>query len=146
MKLVLGVQNVAYSDAIAKGVTTTGEVAELLESEYDVMGVFMEIHGKEVMEAVGEQMGRYLQSILQGNPKEAKHGFPLGRVEEEFKDYLSADEWQSHTGAVIQAARIGRSARFKNKKFKNDEGVETSRPAFIDTGLYSASFRAWIEP
>jgi len=146
MKLVLGVQNVAYTDAEHRGVTTTGEVAEILEEEYDVMGVFMDIHGGEVMADVGKSMTAYLQSIFQGNPANARKGFALGGIEEQFKDYLSADEWQSHTGQVIKAARMGRSARFKEGFAKDKEGKPTTRPAFIDTGLYSASFRAWLEP
>lgn len=145
MKLILGVQNVAYSDAEHKGVTTTGEVAEILEDEYDVMGVFMEIHGGEVMAEVGKSMTAYLNSIFQGNPAKAERGLALSKIEEQFKDYLSADEWQSHTGRVIQAAQTGKSARFK-KGYKTDkEGNPVTRPAFIDTGLYSASFRAWLE-
>lgn len=145
MKLALGVNNVAYTDAEHQGVTTTGEVAEILEQEYDVMGVFLEIHGAEVMADVGKSMTAYLNSIFQGNPAKAENGLALGGVEEKFKDYLSADEWKSHTGRVIKAAQAGASARFKSGQSTDKKGKPNIRPAFIDTGLYSASFRAKLQ-
>lgn len=140
MQVVLGVHNVAYTDPEHPGLTTTGEVAERLEQDYDVMAVFVERHRKEMMADVGKRLAQTVNALFRGRPVMRK-GIQLSRTEVEFRQYLSQDEWQTHTGRVIQAARLGRSSRFKKAGAKRPP-----RPAFIDTGLYQRSFRAWLEP
>jgi hypothetical protein len=65
----------------------------------------------------------------------------MNQIESDFRDYLSADEWQKTTGQAIAAAQNGVSHRFKKVSGKK----RGPRPAFIDTGLMSASFRARIK-
>ncbi len=141
MILNLGVKNVAYSDPDAKGTTTTGEVAEILESEYHVMGVFYELHRKEITEAVVSELQDRLDSFLEGNLRKTQN-MPVGGLESAFRDYLAQDEWQKTTGHAIAVAQAGMSARFKDKR--NTKKKRGARPAFVDSGLYRRSFRAWI--
>jgi hypothetical protein len=140
--LHLGVENVAYSDPDVTGATTTGQVAEILEGKYHVMRLFVELHGQEIADALAKDMANSMDAML-NNERISK--IPLagamGQIESDFRDYLSADEWQKTSGQAIAAAQNGVSHRFKKVKSK----TRGPRPAFIDTGLYSASFRAEIK-
>ena len=138
MKLVLGVVDVAYSDPEVPGSVTTGEVADFLESKYHVMEVFYELHANDIAKDVGSAVAERIESILQGNPQESLKNLDVGDIEQKFRQYLDLDEWQKTSGQAIAAAKIGVSQRKKSRK----RGV---RPAFIDTGLYQKSFKAWLE-
>ena len=164
-KLHLGVEDVAYSDPDAKGATTTGQVAEILEDKYHVMRVFTELHGQEIADALAKDMANSLDAML-NNERISKVPLAgaMAQIESAFRDYLSADEWQKTTGQAIAAAQNGVSHRFKS--IRTGKTVRASsiasgktsgadvtivrkksrgpRPAFIDTGLYAASFKAEI--
>lgn len=159
--LKLGVENVAYHDADAKGATTTGQVAEILEAKYHVMEVFYELHKQEIADDIAKTLADDLQAMMR---HESITAIPISgamqRIERSFRDYLDADEWQKTSGQAIAAAQNGVSHRFKNamntrsmrvggdKSGKGSKMVlrpgkqRGPRPAFIDTGLYQASFRA----
>ena len=161
MKLLLGVENVAYSDPDASGATTTAEVAEILEEKYHVMRVFVELHGQEIADVIGQGIADDLEALANDERigKQMLMG-SMGKIESGFRDYLGADEWQQTSGQTIAAAQNGVSHRFKNAQNRTVSAksvvkagggmgltiVATKkrgpRPAFIDTGLYSASFRA----
>jgi hypothetical protein len=159
--LSLGVVNVAYVDSEEKDATTTGEVAEILEDKYHVMGVFVDTHKEEIADLVAKKYLAMLNTMVNNGPKPDSKAIPMDRVDSAFRDYLGADEWQHSTGQTIAAARAGVSHRFKSVKggtlsaasiasgknkaasiaLKKSRGP---RPAFIDTGLYSAAFRSWL--
>lgn len=128
--LTLGVENVSYADE--NGGSTTGEVAEILEAKYSVMRTFLDIHMDKVSEAVSD---RYAD-LVEGKITSINEALPMGSIESNFRNYLDNDEWQRHTGRVIMAAKQGVSKRKKKGKYPD------SRPAFIDTGLYSRMFRS----
>ena len=141
-KLRLGVENVAYSDPDVKGATTTAKVAEILEAEYHVMGVFAELYGKQISELITKNIGDDLDALMHGEPvSQAPLGNAMQKIQQDFRSYLDADEWQKTTGQAIAAAQNGVSHRFKNVAGKE----RGPRPAFIDTGLYQSSFRAEIK-
>ncbi len=144
-KLFLGVENAAYSDPDAKGATTTEQVALILESKYHVMRLFAELHGREIADAIGQTIADDLDAILHGEKtSDAPMADAMQTIQRDFKNYLDADEWQKTTGQVIAAAQNGVSHRFtKVGRVKNP--VRGPRPAFIDTGLYQANFRAEIK-
>lgn len=138
--LKLGVTDVAYVDGENPGATTTYQVAKILEDKYDVMGVFYEIHGKQIVEDVAQKYTNLVTDLIEGNSAPLKQKrWMLPKVDSAFRDYLANDEWQQETGNVIKAAAEGKTSRKKKKTYG------TARPAFIDTGLYSRSFKAWIE-
>jgi hypothetical protein len=144
-KLFLGVENLAYSDPDVKGVTTTGEVADILEKKYNVMDVFFELYGKKIADDIAKSMIDDMDALMHG---EMVSTVPMAgamqKIEHSFRNYLDADEWQQTTGQAIAAAQNGVSHRFKSVR-----GVAAKqrgpRPAFIDTGLYQSSFRAWVK-
>lgn len=142
MMLVLGVNNVAYSDPDDKSLTTTGEVAGVLEAQYGVMQTFYDLHKNEIAEAIKQRMMGQIESAITGSPHSRKN-LRLEGVARLFRTYLSQDEWQKSTGRKIQAAQDGVSHRFKD--VYNRQGKRGSRPAFIDSGLYRRSFRADLE-
>lgn len=163
-KLQLGVENVAYSDPDASGATTTEQVAQILESKYHVMRVFAELHGQTIADAIASDMADNIESMLAGR-KISSISLPeaMQKIEHGFRNYLDADEWQKTSGQAIAAAQNGVSHRFKNAmnaKFMRVGGGENGkgskmvlrpgeqrgpRPAFIDTGLYQANFKAEIK-
>ncbi len=132
--LHLGVVDVPYT---RKGDTaTTGQVAEWLEDEYHVMRVFVELHEQKIADLIALRLAAIVDVGLKNQAS-----IVFNEVESLFKDYLMNSEWASiaPTSRQIVAAQSGKSKRFKSGKAKK------ARPAFIDTGLYMASFRAWID-
>ena len=79
---------------------------------------------------------------MMGAPVDAGSPFAAGesQIENRFKQFLSLREVEKLgiPGVPTKAALAGVSHRFKGKKGGR-------RPSFIDTGLYQASFKAWID-
>lgn len=152
MKIALGVIDQPYTDTadkvridnsrprISKSVTT-GDVAEMLEAEYSVMGHFVDLHMPEIAKSVENSLAGQLESLMMGAPvSNDAFGTAMGEIETLFKfTYLDKEEiaQTGQAGVPTQAALNGVSSRFKS-------GKKGRRPSFIDTGLYQASFKAWI--
>ena len=137
MKLVLGVVNVAYA---GKDSTTTGEVAQHLEDKYHIMRIFYEIKEEKIAQIVADALAGSFKTIAQGGKI---NGVQVGKIDRLFRHFLEANEMSRILPHEVVAATGGVSHRFKDAM--NRSGKRGSRPAFIDTGLYSASFRAWLE-
>jgi hypothetical protein len=150
--LNLGVVDVAYSDG--DGATTTGEVAGYLEKEYHVIRTFLELHEDDIGDFLADAMSGEIESLAQGKPVIAFGSQDVttqlgdrviegqsvnGRIEEAFRDYLDSREWKSVSGQTVDAAEQGSTLRKKQPNKKRQ-----ARSEFMDTGLYSASFRAWL--
>ncbi len=137
-RVQLGVNEAAYTDE--EGATTTGEVAEILEAKYDVMGVFIDAHMDKIKDDVTGTYALFLKRYLKtGETWGGMKEFPLEKIDAAFRDYLDRDEWQKITGRTIRAAKLGLSSR------KKDGSYQVGRPAFIDTGLYKRSFRTFLK-
>jgi hypothetical protein len=149
MKLNLGVVEVSYS---GKGSISTGEVAEILEDEYSVMGNFVALHMPEIEESVEVSFSEAIESLMAGAPSTID---PLGDAVQDiqalFGDYLDNEEiaQTGQEGVPTQAALDGVRTSLKNKKELNGRSKSkirgTRRPSFIDTGLYRNSFRVWAD-
>lgn len=149
MKLHLGVLDVPYAGEVrapgskaASGTQTTGDVATWLENKYHPMEHFWQIHGQQVADDVAGGLAGALESMLMGAPATLDpFGTAMSKTEERFKDMLSTGELEriGYPGLPTEAAKKRRSLRFKSKKKK------TARPSLIDTGLYQASFKSWID-
>lgn len=137
MKLVLGVVNVAYA---GKDATTTGEVAEHLENKYHIMRVFFEVKEEKIAQIVSEALVGSFKTLSQGGTIK---GVQVNKIDRLFRHFLEANEMGRILPHQVVAAGMGVSHRFKDAM--NRQGQRGARPAFIDTGLYSASFRAWLE-
>lgn len=143
LHLFLGVADIPYADS--EGMTT-GDVAEILEAHYEIMQTFYDRHEADIAALLADAMAGALENKLMGAPVPSN---PLAgaesKIEEMFRKFLSDREieqparWVGQYTIPTEAAILGLSARFKGKK--NPAG---RRPSFIDTGTYSASFRAWV--
>ena len=140
MILHLGVVEMPYADQQSK---TTFEVADRLEKKYGVMAGFVEIHEKDIAKSLEESLKSALENLLIGGGQESNpFGDATNEIEEIFKfQYLLNEEIATlgRNGVPTKASIKRRSLRFKKKV------ALSQRPSFIDTGVYSASFKAWVE-
>ena len=141
--LHLGVVDVAYSSDDGAG-KTTGDVAGYLEDRYHIMRVFLENHEKFIGNTLADAVAGAIESMVQGKP-----GATLdlkgaaGKVEERFRDYLSSGELARMLPASQQSQAA--AAGVNHRKITPYAKANKARAAFIDTGLYQASFRAWVD-
>lgn len=156
MKLKLGVLDQAYSDAQAGGAQTTGEVAQILEDKYHVMETFYALNQDKIAGWLADSVQKAIESLALGAPVNALPTMDAEqKIEDEFRDFLDSnamgtlsflseaerDYALAHMPAYTGAASRGVSHRKKQP----DAAKNKPRPVFIDTGLYQASFRAWVE-
>lgn len=143
--LHLGVIDVPY--AFTADMLSTGDVAEYLEThkdgslKYGVMTHFYELNADKVVDHLADSVAGTIENILAGAPTTGDpFAEAMGHVEEDFRRYIDEEgiTASSAPGVPTQAALDGVSHRFKGKKGPR-------RPSFRDTGLYQASFRAWVE-
>lgn len=145
--LHLGVMDVPYNSS--EGVST-GDVAEFLENKYHLMEVFFEENKDKIARALEDAMAGALENLLAGAPVVSN---PMASAEQDIKamfdDFLSLREVERTgiPGVPTKAALEGVSHRFKGKKNKGKGGGNPGerRSSFVDTGLYVASFRVWLE-
>ncbi len=141
-KLTLGELEVAYSEKLANGTveaTTTGKVAEILEKNFNVMKIFFELRKEKIAGFLADEMASAIQDLVNGRPRGGSLTYGAEqRIEAEFRSFLDANEIGNLV--VVEAAVQGVSRR-KKRPFKKRK----ARPAFIDTGLYRASFRAVVK-
>lgn len=124
------------------GSTTTGDVAGYLEDEYHVMRTFLELNEDFIKDAITDQFAGMIESMSQGRPVAPFNlGFASGKIEERFRNFLDSGEMNTLIGShAVSDKTLKTSSRRKSGKLP--EGQQ--RQAFVDTGLYSASFRVWL--
>ena len=141
--LHLGVVDVAYTGDDGAG-KTTGDVAGYLEDRYHIMRVFIENHEKFVGDALADAVAGAIESMMQGKPGGALDlKGATGKIEERFRDYLSSGEL-ARMLPVSQQSQAA-AAGVNHRKITPYAKKNKARAAFIDTGLYQASFRAWVD-
>src|ERR1700739_4089494 len=145
----LGVNDLPYpfSDNIGKTkkgkhkgrklASTTGEVAEILEAKYGVMKTFVALHEEEIFAELESSIQGSLESLLMGAPPSGPALAGASAIEAMFQKFLDMKEMDGIVNGVPTAASLaGVNHRLKSKR-------GTARPSFVDTGLYSNSFRCW---
>lgn len=157
MKLVLGVIDMPYvaakppkvvTERKAKAAikqagpdtTTTGKVAAILEANYGVIGNFFALHQVEIAELMSISLSETTEALMQGAPLTIDpFGAAMSETAKLFHTYIDDEEiaQTGQPGVPTRAARNGVSSRFKDQKGGR-------RPSFQDTGLYEASFIAWM--
>jgi len=141
MKLELGNIEVAYTNAEGQGTTTT-DVAAFLEADYHIMETFYDLNKDFIADTLANEMAGALETIAMGGPSTINFDGAMSKIEERFKDFISSgDLVQGHwLNEPIQAAIKGVSHRKKTPNAKDNP----ARVAFVDTGLYVGSFKAWL--
>jgi hypothetical protein len=126
------------------GRESTGDVAEILEGKYGVMDHFVKKHEQDIANDLENSLKGALENVLLGGPPSSDpFAAATSAIDNRFKKFLSSKEMDSLgvAGVPTQASLAGTSKRFKQKQ-KKDRGP---RPSFIDTGLYQASFKSWVD-
>lgn len=139
--LYLGVIDQPY--AHSSDGQTTGDVAQILEARYHVMEVFYETNEEAITKELVESLAATLEDLYAGSPLD-RDPFAAGaeKLKARFDQFITLEQIADRgvPGVPTKAALGGRSSRFKSKK--NPRG---RRPSFVDTGLYLASFAAWVD-
>jgi hypothetical protein len=150
--LHLGVIDIPYQAAPTKrgkksaATVTTGDVAEILESEYHVMQHFFELHQADIAKSLEESMEGALETLLMGGKVSTDLSTVMAsassEIDDMFKNMISNKELDGlgYPGIPTQASLMGVDHRKKNPYKRRPP-----RPSFKDTGLYLASFRSWFE-
>jgi hypothetical protein len=112
---------------------------------------------------LADEFAGAIESLAQGSRPDLDAAIPMGKIDMAFRNFLDSKEWENTSGQVIEAARAGVSHRFKSVAGKSLSAKSIAvgkvkakgmvlkrrsrgpRPAFIDSGLYQASFSAWVE-
>ncbi len=156
--LIFGVSDIPYSEPAeapvkqpkrrakpikpkVQTVTTTGQVAEILEAKYGVMRAFFDRHEADIAKDLEDGVGHALEAVLRGAPPSMDVFGPATQlIGEKFKDFLTNKEMDGMVAGVpTQASLLGISHRFKGKR------GAPGRPSFVDTGTFEANFRTWVE-
>ena len=140
MRLHFGVVDVPYaSDRRGK---STGDVAEILEGKYEVMGTFYEQHGDLVADEMAKSARNAAEALMMGAPATLDpFGAATAAIEARFRSFLVGKEMDRLGVAGVPTAA---SLRGVSHRFKRPYARRASRPSFIDTGLYQSSFKAWV--
>jgi len=153
--LALGVLDVAYSDANGGGAKTTGDVAQILEGRYAVIETFYESRKDKIAEWMAEAISDEIDHIVNGRrPNREPLAGAMEQIEAEFRAFLDANEMAHLVAGFTDYERdyfisktggfTGAASRGVNHRLKNPYSSENpARVAFVDTGLYQQSFRAW---
>ena len=138
-KLVLGVDDIAYSEP-GRGPVTTGQVAEILEEHYQVFQIFVQEHYDEIGEYLAQAIADQIADLAAGAPLPRDPFLDAEqRIEALFRNFLETGEIESiHPDLPSFAALAGKSRRFKS-------GYGPERPSLIDTGQFMRSMRAVME-
>jgi len=142
----MGVLDVAYTDPGSSTQTTTGDVATILEANYMVMGTFFNLRREKIAGFLADSMANAIQDLVNGAPPRSETFGAEQKIEAEFRSFIFANEmstlYKAFSGMDLSAA----AARGVNKrKLHPYAKANKARPAFVDTGLYVQSFRAWTE-
>lgn len=159
VRLHLGVADIPYGGSQAPasrrgsrrrpptpaGRVSTGDVAEILERRYGVMGKFLELHGQLVADELAGAMRDRLEVLLMGGPATPGGALlpegSLSAIEQRFRQMLNNRELDGKVpGVPTGAAGAGVSHRMKNPYARRG-----TRPSFIDTGQYQTTMRAWVD-
>tara|TARA_B100001105_G_C22133950_1_gene332940 strand:+ start:32 stop:574 length:543 start_codon:yes stop_codon:yes gene_type:complete len=134
----------SMKDALGEGsapVETTGDVASILEAEYGVMQAFADSRLDWIADQVANSLAGAMETMEMGGPVVDPFATVASQVETGFKAFIASGEIEGLgiAGVPTKAAQLRKSSRFK--KGVNPKG----RPSFVDTGLYQASAKAWVE-
>jgi hypothetical protein len=132
-----------FQPSYGKG-KTTGDIAEILEANYGIMGAFATKYMPDIIGSLEKSYAGALKNILMGAPTAAPAEQSMSWIQDKFKTFLTNKEMEGISRAgkypiPTKASLMGVSHRFKMPYAKRPP-----RPSFIDTGLYQSSFRAWM--
>ncbi len=140
-KLHLGVVDIPYDYKGEEG-KTTGDVAEILEAKYGIMEFFVQKYERDIADDLAKAAQGALENLMMGAPvTDRAFAAAEDAISERFRSFLDNREMDGQVpGVATEAAKRGVNHRLRHPYAKRQ-----SRPSFIDTGLYQASMRTWVE-
>lgn len=137
---------------------TTGDVGEILEGKYGLYTAFANIRDREISAEIENSVEGAIETLfMQRRPDLARisanaFNAAMNPIETLFRDAIDSQAYNGLLpGVPTQAARMGVRHSLKNPRSrriarrKGGKLVGGPRPSFFDTGLLSASFRAWVD-
>jgi hypothetical protein len=120
---------------------TAEDVGNILENKYNIVEVFLAMHNDEIIEPIIEKFEDVVVEALTEKYKTTRERNIQNmrpktiKIEKLFREFLNNEEMSGELSKPVKAAQIGKWRR------------RTGRPGppFIDTGIYRAAFRAWID-
>lgn len=149
--LHLGVIDIPYAQAPRKyrgkrvsGTQTTGDVAGWLETRYGVMQAFFDAKKAVVVDAIEDGLLGALENMMTGRAplSQDPFGSATSKIDDAFKQFVSTKEVEA---LGIPGVPTGAAQRGVNHRLKRPYVRRQPRPSFIDTGLYQASFKSWVD-
>jgi hypothetical protein len=151
LKLKLGVIEVPEPGGLS-----SYELGKILEEKYTLFSSFVDIHHGDIEHELCEAVAGAFETF-QATGHVAKQPFDSAgqQITKQLKEFIYKEELAGKVAGVpTQAALEGLSTRTmsgktprkvrKGQKFKRVKtGVR--RPSFIDTGIFEASTKVWIE-
>lgn len=141
--LHLGVEEKPYRSRDKKNrALTTFDVAKILEAKYGIMATYYRVHGQEIADAITNSLAGAIESLAMGQAVDPWNS-GMGKVEERFRLFITSLEAERGgiPGTPTKAALAGVNHRLKHPYAKDNP----RRPSFWDTGIYTLSFRAWVD-
>ena len=127
--------------------TMTAEmVANILEGKYGIVETFSTIHEDEIKNIMHEGFKEVAERVMaerEGHTTAKIKNLmkpSTKQVEELFKSFLDHEEMNGMAEGVPTRAAMRGIRHGRGRKTKRG-----ARPSFIDTGIYRASFRAWVK-
>jgi hypothetical protein len=129
---------------------TAEDVGSILETNYNIVEVFQEIHNEEIMEPIVEAAAEMARDVVVAVGLSERRKFASEKmvnymkpktkeIEKMFRSFLDMEEMNGQIGpsgfsVPTQASLTGKGRR-------------TKRPghSFIDTGVLRAAFAAWVD-
>ena len=145
MKLKLGVVEVPEPG----GITSYG-LGKILEEKYTLFSSYVEMHHKDIENELCEALVGAFETY-QATGHIAKQPFDaagqelsLGLKQFIYKEELAGKVAGVPTQAALEGVTTRKVGRGKKSKFKRTKtGVR--RPSFIDSGIFEASTKVWID-
>lgn len=131
---------------------TTGDVAEILEGTYGIMGAFYRAHQGDIARDIENGLAGALEALMMGQQIDP-WGRAMQSTQRRFRDFISTQEVErvgiSPYSRLKTKALIGvptkAALRGVNHRLAHPyASTNPRRPSFRDTGLYIASFRSWV--
>jgi hypothetical protein len=126
---------------------TAIKVAGILEGKYNIVETFSEIYGEEIQNLLHDQFRETAKQIIierGGRTTASLKNLmkPATRqIELMFRSFLNNEEMNGMVEGVPTDAAKGGKLRGRGKITR--KGLQ--RASFINTGIYRASFRAWVK-
>jgi hypothetical protein len=123
---------------------TAPKVANILERKYDIVETFSKIYEDEINSLLHERYSEIASKFIsEGKSTTATLKNLMKpstkKIESMFRQFIDGEEMNGMVPGVPTEIALGGKIRKKGgRRFK-------SRPSFEKSGIYRASFRAWVE-